>query len=262
VLRGLVDAFPFNDLAGLDAAFDRHPGDVAAVILEIGAEEPAPGFLASVKERAHRAGAVLIFDEIVTGFRFALGGAQEHYGVVPDLACLGKAIANGFPVAAVVGRAELMCEFERVFFSGTFGGEAVSLAAAKATISELRDRPVIDHLWTQGGRLRAGLQELITSSGLDVVIGGHPPRSWLFFRRDGEDWPALRGLFLQETVRRGVLFGGPIFLTYAHEDADIDRTLEICDQALTILRAAVETESVEDRLDGPPPSVVFRPARS
>lgn len=257
-----VDTFAFNDIASLRQALARHDGRVACVILEVGVDDPAPGFLEAVKEETHRAGAVLVFDEIVTGFRFAVGGAQERFGVTPDLACLGKAMANGLPLSAVVGRRDLMESFDRVFFSGTFGGEALSLAAARATIDEIAEGGVIEHIWRQGERLRAGLSALIESNGLDIELLGQPPRSALTFRRDGEDAPELRGLFLQETVRRGVLFGGPILTTYSHEDEDIERTLDICSESLGILRAALESDSVEARLDGPPPGAVFRALRN
>lgn len=257
-----VDSFAFNDIASLRDALARHDGKVACVILEVGVDDPEPGFLEAVREETHRAGAILVFDEIVTGFRFAIGGAQERFGVTPDLACLGKAMANGLPLSAVVGRRDLMESFDRVFFSGTFGGEVLSLAAARATIDEIAGGGVIEHLWRQGERLRAGLRSLIEENGLDIELLGQPPRSALAFRREGEDAPALRGLFLQETVRRGVLFGGPILTTFSHEDEDIERTLEISAEALAVLRDAVETDSVEARLDGPPPGAVFRPLRN
>lgn len=257
-----VDSFGFNDIKSLQEALQRHDGNVACVILEVGVDDPEPGFLEAVKAETHRAGAVLVFDEIVTGFRFAIGGAQERYGVTPDLACLGKAIANGLPLSAVVGRRDLMESFDRVFFSGTFGGETLALAAAKATIDEIVAGGVIEHIWRQGERLRAGLAEAIAGNGLEIELLGQPPRSALAFRRQGVDWPSLRGLFLQETVRRGVLFGGPILTTYSHEDEDIERTLEVCAEALAVLRVAVESDSVDRRLDGPPPGTVFRPLRN
>jgi glutamate-1-semialdehyde 2,1-aminomutase/spore coat polysaccharide biosynthesis protein SpsF len=262
LLSTLVDSFAWNDIDGLRQALARHDGNVAAVIIEVGLDDPKPGFLEQVKEEANRAGSVLIFDEIVTGFRYALGGAQEYFGVTPDLACFGKAMANGLPLSAVAGRADIMKGFERVFFSGTFGGELLSLAAAKATIDVMRTAPVFQHMWEHGEKLHAGLKTIITKSGLDVVVTGHPPRGALFFRRNGQTDPDLRGLFLQETVRRGILFGGPMFVTYAHELDDINRTLEVCSDVFEILVEAVETDSVTKRLEGLPPTVVFRPLQT
>jgi glutamate-1-semialdehyde 2,1-aminomutase/spore coat polysaccharide biosynthesis protein SpsF len=244
VLAEYIRMFPFNDLDAVRSLLDAHSGDVAAVILELGFDEPHPGYLQELRRMTHEAGALLIFDEIVTGFRLALGGGQEHYGVTPDVTCLGKAMANGLPLAAVVGSRQLMEGFERVFFSGTFGGETLSLAAAKVTIAEIRDAPVIEHMWTQGARLHAGLRESIGRHELEVSVIGQPPRGALLFRSNEEDWPALRGLFLQETVKRGVLFGGPVFVTYAHDAADIDRTVEICDDVFGLLAKAVASNAV------------------
>lgn len=261
-LAELVDSFAFNDLASLDAALARHDGSVAGVILEISVDEPAPGFLDGVVERVHRAGGLVIFDEIITGFRYAIGGAQERYGVTPDLTCLGKAMANGLPISAVVGRRDVMQEFENVFFSGTFGGETLSLAAARATIDEIASGRVIDHIWSTGATLRAGMQQIIDTSGLDVELLGVPARSGFVFRRDGEEWAALKGLFFQETVRRGVLFGGPVFISYSHRPSDIERTLEVMDEAFAVMRRAVEDDAVDVALEGLPPATVFRPVRT
>jgi glutamate-1-semialdehyde 2,1-aminomutase len=131
--RDLTHTFAYNDLTSLDALLDAHAGEFAAVILEpMNVTDPAPGFLEGVKQRAHRHGAVLVFDETITGFRYANGGAQQLFGVTPDLATFGKGLANGYPVSAVAGRREIMKLMEEIFFSFTFGGEALSLAAARA----------------------------------------------------------------------------------------------------------------------------------
>ena len=261
VLRPLVDTFPFNDIEALQAKIDQHHDDHAAVILEVGFTDPLPGYLNDLADRVHRAGGLVILDEIVTGFRFALGGAQELYGFTPDLACFGKAIANGLPLAAIVGRRDVMEGFDEVFFSGTFGGETLSLVAALATIQELQNSPVIEHIWAHGHRLHEGVRSAIERHALEVDLLGQPPRGAFSFRHGGVDSPDLRGLFLQETVRRGILFGGPIFVTYAHGEAEIDRTIEICDEAFSVLRRAIDTDSVAARLDGPAPGVVFRPTQ-
>lgn len=261
ILASLVEPFPFNDLVAFEAALARHDGRVAAVILEVGTDDPRDGFLGKLLTSAHRVGAIVIFDEIVTGFRFAVGGAQERYGVLPDLTCLGKAMANGLPLSAVGGRRDLMEEFCNVFFSGTFGGDTLALAAGKATLAEIAEAHVVEHMWDMGAVFRSGLTEVILASGLEVELLGHPPRSALVFRQDGADSPALRGLFLQEAARRGVLFGGPIFVTYAHQRGDVDRTVEICAEVFQLLVEAVQTESVERRLEGPAPAL-FPPLRS
>jgi glutamate-1-semialdehyde 2,1-aminomutase/spore coat polysaccharide biosynthesis protein SpsF len=146
VVQELTVPFEYNNIESLKRIFSEHPGQVAAVIMEpFGVEEPRDGFLQEVRDLALHDRALLIFDEIITGFRLALGGAQEYFGITPDLACLGKAMGNGYPIAAVVGPSEIMQLFDEVFFSFTFGGETVSLAAAIATISEMRQKDVIGY---------------------------------------------------------------------------------------------------------------------
>src|SRR5450759_2996115 len=160
--RDLTHLFVYNDINSLAAIFREHPSDVACVIMEpMNLVEPEPGFLEEVAELARREGAVFVFDETITGFRYANGGAQEYFGVKPDLATFGKGMANGYPVSAVAGRADIMRLMEEVFFSFTFGGEALSLAAAKATMDKLRAEPVTALLAQQGTKVMSGLAELI-----------------------------------------------------------------------------------------------------
>jgi glutamate-1-semialdehyde aminotransferase/spore coat polysaccharide biosynthesis protein SpsF (cytidylyltransferase family) len=263
-VRELTHLFGYNDVASLKRLFDAHPGEFAAVIMEpVGVVEPVDGFLEQVAALARAHGAVLIYDEVVTSFRIALGGAMEHYRVTPDLACIGKAMANGYPVSAVVGRRDLMQVFDEIFFSFTFGGEALSLAAARATITKLRDADVIPHLWRQGRRLQDGYNALATARGLAAVTRciGLPPRTVLTFAdREGRDSLALKSLFQQEVVRRGVLNAGGFNICYRHSDADVARTLEACGEALDVLAAAVDSDDVEARLHGPVIQPVFRRA--
>jgi glutamate-1-semialdehyde aminotransferase len=255
--RALIHTVPYNDLDALEQALGE--AEMAAVIMEIPGQDPRVGYLHDALQAAHRHGALLILDEIVTGFRYALGGAQELFGFVPDLACLGKGMANGYPLAAVVGREPAMRAFEEIFFSMTYGGETVSLAAAKATLETLRQEPVIDHIWARGAELRAGIERLAVTVSFDVELAGNPPRSGLGFRdRDGQDSPLLRGLFLQECHKRGVLFGGPIFTTYSHSEDDVARTLDAIDAAFARMDVAYRQDDVQTRLEGRPPGAVFR----
>jgi glutamate-1-semialdehyde aminotransferase len=254
----LVHPFPYDDLPALRELVDRLEGDVAAIIMEYPGSDPDPGYLPAVRRLADQTGAVLVFDEIVTGFRYAAGGIQQLRGVTPDLTCVGKAMGNGMPISALVGRADLMSELRHIFFSGTFGGEVASLAAARATLTAVRERDVIPRIWELGTRLRNGLTALLDGSPLDIELLGHPPRSGLVFRMDGAESFGLRGLFLQETVRRGVLFGGPIFLTPSHVESDVEHTLEAVAEALDVLADAVSAGRVADRLDGEPPVPIPR----
>jgi glutamate-1-semialdehyde aminotransferase len=255
--RALIRSVAFNDLAALEEALREH--EVAAVVMEIPAQEPGEGYLQGALELAHRHGALLVLDEIVTGFRYALGGAQELYGFTPDLACLGKGMANGYPLAAVVGREEPMRAFEEIFFSMTYSGETVSLAAAVATLGVLREEPVLDWIWARGEQLRSGVQTLAADVSFGVELTGNPPRSAINFSgADGTPSTALRGLFLQECHQRGVLFGVPIFPTYSHTEQDIDRTLATVETAFELMEDAYIAGELEARLRGRAPGVVFR----
>jgi glutamate-1-semialdehyde aminotransferase len=257
VNRELIHTVPFDDLRALDECLRRQP--TAAVIMEIPGHQPSDGYLQAALELAHRHGALFVLDEIVTGFRYALGGAQELYGLTPDLACFGKGMANGYPLAAVVGREAPMRAFEEIFFSMTYSGETLSLAAALATIGVLRGEPVLEHIWARGAELREGIRRLAEGVSFGVELAGNPPRSAIGFPGDdGRPSTLLRGLFLQECHRRGVLFGGPIFTTYSHSEQDIARTLEAVEAAFEHMDGAHRHGDVESRLEGRAPGVVFR----
>jgi glutamate-1-semialdehyde aminotransferase len=260
-LQALVIPFAFNDLDSLAEAFRAHRGEVAAVIMEpVLIEPPAPGFLADVKALAHEHGAALIFDEIVSGFRWAVGGAQEYFGVTPDLATFGKGMANGLPLAALVGSAELMGEFDRVFVSSTFGGDAAALAACLATVAEYRGRPVIDHLWGAGTRFRDGFRSLCRALAVEADCLGYPVHPKIVFSPpDPGLAAALMSLFLQEAAKGGVLFHfGGFNISFSHGPADIDQTLQACEAALGVVRDAVRDGRILERLEGKPHQEVFR----
>ncbi|MBI3011130.1 MAG: aminotransferase class III-fold pyridoxal phosphate-dependent enzyme [Candidatus Omnitrophica bacterium] len=263
-VRRLTIPFVYNDIDSLARIFAEHPHQVAAVIMEpVGLEPPREQFLEQVRDLTHREGAVLIFDEVLTGFRVALGGAQEYFGVTPDLACFGKAMANGYPLSAVVGRREIMEAFEEVFFSFTFGGEALSLAAAKATITTLRSHAIIPQLWEHGRRLQDGFNRLAAQFGLAqrVVCEGLPPRTMVSFT-DGTGAESLpvKSLFQQECLTRGVLFSGSHNLCASHTREDVEQTLRVYREAMAVVAEAVAAGDVLERLQGTPVQPVFRRA--
>lgn len=262
--------FRYNDLGSLVALFERHPGQIACVLLEAArTEEPAPGYLGDLKALCHANGALLVFDEMITGFRWHRSGAQGVYGVTPDLATFGKALGNGFAVSALAGRRDLMIlggtdhDRERVFLlSTTHGAETHALAAAMATLSVYRDEPVTERLHRQGARLRAGFLEAVHAQGLAGLVDCVGRDCCLFFvTRNAERQPSqpMRTLFLQEMIARGVL--APSFVvSYSHTDADIDHTIDAAYEALGVYRKALE-EGVDHYLDGPSVQPVFRPYR-
>jgi glutamate-1-semialdehyde-2,1-aminomutase len=262
-LRDLTHQWTYNDLGSLRAVFDGHPGQVAAVIMEpVGVDAPLPGFLESVLTLAHEHGALLIFDEVITGFRLAPGGAQEYFGVIPDLAAFGKAMANGYPLAAVAGRAAVMeLIASRVFISSTFGGDTVALAASLATMRRIREGGVIEHLWRQGARLAEGFNTLASEHEVPArMIGLAPRRVIAFEASDTTDANSLKALVWQECLDRGVLLGNANFVSLAHDDAAVDTTLDAFDAALNVAGAALRHGDVAARLRGRPPGEVFRRA--
>lgn len=263
-VRSLTTTFDYNHPESLKKLFDSHKNQIAAVIMEpVGVVEPAGGFLENVKKMTHDHGAVLIFDEIVTGFRLSLGGAQEYFGVTPDLACFGKAIANGMPLSAVVGRKEIMSEFDEIFFSFTFGGEALSLAAAMATIRQIMKKEVIPHLWEKGEILKRGYNELARKHRLEKITQciGLPPRTVVVFSETGKQDPlVLKTLFQQEAIRRGILCSGSHNICFAHSTEDIEKTLAAYDEALRILANAIADGNIRRFLEGEIVQPVFRKA--
>lgn len=266
VPRSAIDlqhAFSFNDLDSLEAVLAGHPGEFAAVIMEpYGATLPTPGFLEGVRDLAHRHGAVLIFDEVASGFRFEAGGIYRRFGVEPDLACFGKAMANGVPLSALVGRAEVMRVLDEVFFSFTFGGETLGLAAAKATITEMRTKPVLQHIEEVGCILLDGFNQLSSAAGFQGMIEcvGLGPRSFVTFASIGDAPPlVVKSLFQQEVIKRGILsISAGHCPSFSHSREDIDRTLVAYREAFAVLREAAAAGAIAERLEGRPVLPVFR----
>jgi glutamate-1-semialdehyde aminotransferase len=266
-VAALSHRFAFGDAAALDAVLRAHPGEFAAVILEpVSSSEPKAEYLAEVKEIAHRHGALLIFDEIVTGFRIHLGGAQAHYGVTPDLSAFGKSMANGLAISAVVGRADIMLQMEEIFFSSTFGGEALALAASIAVIDKMKRQPVIDTLWRRGRQLREAVEAKIAANGLggQIATSGADPWVLLSFKphknpKSGEQTPGLviKTMFQKEMLARGVMINASHNVSYALTDADIAHVLSAYDAVLKIIAAELDRGQVEQRLECPIVKPVF-----
>jgi glutamate-1-semialdehyde aminotransferase len=256
--------FDYNDVESLERIFEEHPDDVAAVVTTpVNLSPPENDFLQRIREIADREGALLVFDEILTGFRFAVGGAQEYFDVVPDLGCFAKGMANGYPISAIAGRRDVMgvIEDDDFFFSMTYAGDAVSLAAANACISVLREEPVVDHISAQGRKLRDGYNEIAAAHGLEDHTGcrGYPARNAAYFRdEDGDASAGTKSLFVQECLKRGVLFSGAHLPNYSHSDADVELTLEVYDEAMGVLADAIEAGAVEERLEGEPVGATLR----
>jgi glutamate-1-semialdehyde 2,1-aminomutase/spore coat polysaccharide biosynthesis protein SpsF len=261
-VRSLTHPFKYNELDTLEKLFREYPGEIAAVIMEpVNFEEPKPGFLLSVQELAKQNGALLIFDEICSGFHFGLGGAQKLFGVTPDLACFGKAMANGFPISCVVGRSEIMQSFDHIFFSFTFAGEVASIAAAVKVLDILENTDALRRIEANGKVLQDGLNVMIQEAGLHSRIScvGRPQWSLLKFQANGsEDGTVLKNLFQQEAVKRGVLVLSTHNMTAAHDETAVRETLEVYAQVLKTLAEWAGDPEPTRFLEGKMSQPVFR----
>jgi glutamate-1-semialdehyde 2,1-aminomutase len=267
-VRGLTVKFHYNDLASVESLFEEHPGKIACVILEAETiEPPVNNFLHELQRLCKKNGALLIFDEMITGFRWHNGGAQAFYDIAPDLSTFGKAMGNGFSVSALLGKREIMelgglyHDKERVFLlSTTHGAENHSLAAALETMRIYQQQPVVGHLYRQGERLARGVNSAIAENGLqDYFQLAGKPCNLIYITRDQDKnrSQAFRTLFLQEIIKRGVI-APSLVVSFSHTDRDIDTTIEAIGESLNVYRKAL-AEGVEKYLVGRPVKPVFRP---
>tara|TARA_R110001583_G_scaffold9788_2_gene45922 strand:- start:38022 stop:39311 length:1290 start_codon:yes stop_codon:yes gene_type:complete len=245
--KSLTHTFKYNDISSLEQVFHQQENKIAAVILEpMNTHFPQDNFLQKVKDLCKKNGAVLIFDETITGFRFSLGGAQTLFGVTPDLATFGKGMANGYPISAVVGRRDIMMLMEDIFFSGTFAGETLSLAATKATLDFMIENNVVEHLTVMGEKLQAGLEIIIDDMQAQhwLSLSGHPVWSFLTISdQGGYSTIQLKSLFLQEMAQQGFLLGGGHNLNYAHKAKDIEALLGAYKKVLSVLAETIEQQN-------------------
>ena len=257
-VKELVHTFNYNDI---DSVMDALDEDTACVILEpMTFDFPKDDFLHRLKGACEGNDTLLIFDEMWTGFRWALGGAQTYFDVTPDLACYSKAIANGMPLSVITGRQDVMDLFdEEVFFFSTFGGETLSLAAALATIAEMEQHDVPAHLAKQGEKLLQGYNEIAQRLDMPYTsCKGHPARSLVTFAAEAGDPLHMKSLVQQEMIKRGVLWSGFHNMCFSHADEDIAYTLAVYEDVLPILKTAVSNNNMRDLINGRPVQPVFR----
>ncbi|MGA5521819.1 glutamate-1-semialdehyde 2,1-aminomutase [Streptomyces pseudogriseolus] len=264
----LTVGFPYGDLTAVEALFDRYPDEIACLVLEPATQtEPPPGYLAGLRDLAHRHGSVLVFDEMITGFRWSEAGAQGLYGVAPDLSTFGKALGNGFAVSALAGRRELMergglrHDADRVFLlSTTHGAETHALAAAMAVQTTYTEEGVTARLHALGERLAAGVRDAAAAMGVaDHVLVRGRASNLVFATLDAQGRPSqeYRTLFLRRLLLGGVL--APSFVVSgALEEADIDRTVDVVGQACAVYRKALDAGDPTPWLGGRPVRPVFR----
>lgn len=259
----LTKTFKYNDIDDLKEKLETYKGKVAAVILEpIQGDGPKDGYLEVVKDAVHEHGAVLIFDEVVSGFRYALGGASELYKVVPDMASFGKGMANGYAISAVAGKKEIMRQIEDgVFVSTTFGGDATSMAAALATIKILEAPNFYENIWKLGEKMRSGISALIKKYSLEKIISvsGLPAHCGVAFEGSGKlNYLDINSVYSQVMIENGILVLAICNLNGSHTEKEIDLYLDASDKAFVLIKKAVEQDSLEGILNGGKVNPVFK----
>jgi len=260
-VQDLTHTFNYNSIDSLKNILREYPDEFAAVILEpMSGEYPKDNFLEKVKELTHNSGALIIFDETVTGFRLSYGGAQELFGVTPDLATFGKGLANGYPLSALVGKEEYMTVMKDIFFSGTFGGETLSLAAAKAVLEKIKREKALEHLSKLGVYLHKELDQLLDELNVRSLVSytGHPSWSFLIFKdKDNTTSWELKTFFMQEIFKRGIFSIGSQTLSYAHTKKDIDKLLQTYKEVFSMMKDYVRDDILRDKLDCDPIKPLF-----
>jgi len=251
--RELIKVFQYNKIETLQQIFEQNKGQIAAVCIEpVVYESPTKTFLKDVQNLASENGAILIFDEVVTGFRLSLGGAQQHFEINPDMSCFGKAMGNGMPLGAVTGKKEYMKIFHEIFYSTTYAGEILSLAAGKATITALKEKNVNSYLWNKGIELKTAFQKIIQKLDLPVEVIGLPHRLALLVKDNaGADSLLLKSILYQECIERGVMFGpGSVLHTFSHNSDDTKKTINVFTDAAEILKKSLNSDDPTKFLRG------------
>jgi len=260
--KSLTKTFKYNDIDSLSTLTEKYKGKIAAIIMEpMNIEYPKDGYLEAVRELANNEAIVLIFDEMITGCRFAKGGAQELFNVIPDLATFGKGLANGFPLSAIVGSNKIMKLMEDIFFSGTFGGETASLAAANVVLKKMEKLDLPNKLKDTGDYLLIELNKLIKKLNSEHLFStcGHP--SWSFLSivaNTNYTASEINTLFMQEMLKRGILTTGSHNISLAHTKEDIDQLILCYQEVLPVIKLAIETNSLLEKLHCQPLQPLFK----
>jgi glutamate-1-semialdehyde aminotransferase len=260
-LSSLIFEFKYNDIESLGKIFSENPGKVAAVILEpVGMYPPKDDFLAKVAKMTKKNNALLVFDEVITGFRLHLGGAQSFFSVTPDLSAFGKSMANGYPISAFVGRREIMEAVEdKVFISSTYGGDLMSISAALKTIEILKKYKVNKYILALGQRLKNGLAGAIKENRIDALCEGMNHKTFLVFKdMGGVPKKMIETIFRQECLARGVFLGYGHFISFSHTEKDIDFSIGVASDVLGAMRKAIDQGNIKSMLKGGVAADVFK----
>ncbi|HUJ19458.1 MAG TPA: aminotransferase class III-fold pyridoxal phosphate-dependent enzyme [Nitrospirota bacterium] len=248
-LRETALPFNYNRIDELEGIIENHPGEIGVIIMEPQrGSDPAPGFLQGVRRIADRIGAVLIFDEVTSGFRMNVGGIHLIHGVNPDIAVFGKALGNGFPISAVIGRREVMEHAQESFISSTFWTERIGFVAALATLKKIEDDNVPSRLVQAGKRINEGWTTIACKHGIDIQISGIPPLTHISFK--AADPLAVQTLYAQEMLERGFLVGAAVYASAAYTDEIIDRFIAASDKVFGKIKSTLDAGTIRDSLKG------------
>ncbi len=255
-LKGTAMPFTYNHIGELERIVKNN--NIGVIVMEpIRHYEPENDFLNKVRNIADKIGAILIFDEITSGFRLSVGGAHKLYNVKPDIAVYGKAMGNGFPMAAIIGKREVMNVAQESFISSSFWTERIGFVAATATIRKMLKNNVPSHLVRIGNLVKSGWKSLARKHNLKIRISGIPPLATFVFDY-GKENQALHTLFTQEMLNRGFLASKQVYVSYAHQEEHIETYLDNVDDVFGIIKVAVNKNNVHSLLKGPVAHSGFR----
>jgi glutamate-1-semialdehyde 2,1-aminomutase len=256
-LQGTALPFRYNHLDELEKIVRDNSHDLAAIVMEpIRSEQPQPGFLEGVKALAEKVGAVFIFDEISSGFRLNSGGAHLLFNIVPDIAVFSKALGNGYPIAAIIGRADVMEVAQDTFISSTMWTERVGPAAAIAMINKHRQFNVADHLVKIGTQVQEGWKKAAGEKGLEIKTGGIPPLSHFSFEYDNA--LSMKALFVKLMLQKGFLASTVFYSMFAHSDEQMISYLKSVEEAFAGISSAHKAGTIEELIGGRPSASGFR----
>lgn len=262
-IQKLTHKVPYNDLGAINNKIRELSGDVAGLIIEpMNSYEPIDNYFDELRELLHKNGSLLIFDEVITGFRFANGGAQQLFKADPDLSSFGKGMGNGMPISAVVGKSQIMSHLKDVFFSSTFGGEALSLAASCATIDKIIKNNVTENLFNKGSIILKNTKKNLDELKLNEVINivGHPSWSILNFKSNNNASNfAIKSLFIKTMIENGVLISGSNNICFAHNHKDLNLVLKAYEQSFEKIAHEIKKPDLDNRLGFPIIKPVFKP---
>ena len=257
----LIKIFDYNDIEGLEQIFLENKNEIAAIVLEpTHFEKPKNNFLKRVRKIADENNALLILDEIVTGFRFDLGGAQKFFDVKGDFVCFGKGMSNGLPLSAITGPEEFMKKFDSLWVSSSNNSEILSIAGTIAVINEMKEKNTISHCWKMGTKLFEGWNKIVENNNINAKVNGYPIRmEQVCYDKNGKVSLELKSLLLQEMVKKGIFMSplGAVYLSYSHSNEDIEKTLETLDEVCKIINLKTKNNNYRELLEGEMPKTIW-----